>query len=66
MAYAEVVPNRCEGFGFCEEVAGEVFQVNDDGNVLILQQPVPEHLKAAAEAAVRACPVAAIRLGNDE
>jgi ferredoxin len=66
VGHAEIVPNRCEGFGFCEEVAGEVFQVSHDGNVQVLQKPVPERLRAAAEAAVRACPVAAIKLSDDE
>jgi ferredoxin len=66
MIRAEVEPGRCEGFGFCEELAPEIFQVEDDGDVLILQDHVPEHLQAGAEAAVRACPVAAIRLGGDD
>lgn len=64
--YVKVVPNRCEGFGFCAELAGEIFQASDEGDVVILQQAVPDHLRPAAEAAVHACPVQAIRLSNSE
>jgi len=26
---------RCDGFGFCEEVAPEVFRIDEDGNLQI-------------------------------
>jgi ferredoxin len=53
---------RCDGFGFCEDVAPEVFRVDDDGNLHILVDSVPADLVEKVETATRACPVAALRL----
>jgi ferredoxin len=53
---------RCEGFGFCEEVAPEVFQVDDDGDLSILRPQIPPELEEKVQAATRVCPVAALKL----
>ncbi|MER5832695.1 ferredoxin [Streptomyces sp. NPDC002130] len=56
----ELVPGRSEGRAVCEVIAPEVFRVDDDGMV----QLVPgggDHDDATALAAVRSCPVAALR-----
>jgi len=54
--------DRCDGFGYCEQQAPEVFRLDDDGNLIIGQPEVPDALAARVEAATRACPVAALRL----
>jgi ferredoxin len=54
--------SRCEGFGFCEEVAPEVFETDDDGNLTILCAEIPPELEEKVQAATRACPVAALKL----
>ncbi|GAA4402302.1 hypothetical protein GCM10023147_42730 [Tsukamurella soli] len=54
---------RCEGFGFCEEVAPEFFEIDDSGVLTVLRKDVPVDLEKKVQAAVRACPVAALRLG---
>ena len=53
---------RCDGFGFCEEVAPEVFRIDDDGNLEVLIESIPPELAEKVQAAARACPVAALRL----
>lgn len=53
---------RCDGFGFCEEVAPEVFATDDDGNLRILLDDIPPELEERVQAATRACPVAALKL----
>jgi ferredoxin len=53
---------RCEGFGFCEEVAPEVFQTDDEGSLTILHEQIPPLLAEKVQAATRACPVAALKL----
>ncbi|MFB8003084.1 ferredoxin [Nocardia sp. NPDC056000] len=56
--------NRCEGHGMCEERAGRLFRLDDDGNLHFdyENREVPEHDVADATAAVGVCPVAALRI----
>lgn len=58
----EVERDRCEGYGFCEQSAPEVFRLDDEGELEILQHELPDERGPEAEAAVRLCPVAALRL----
>lgn len=53
---------RCEGHGQCEEAAPAVFVLVDEGVATTLVNPVPENLIRQAEAGVRVCPVATIRI----
>ncbi|WP_416972144.1 ferredoxin [Streptomyces sp. 4F14] len=55
----ELVPGRCEGHAVCEAIAPEVFQVDDDGMVQLILGA--DHDGELALAAVRSCPVAALR-----
>lgn len=54
--------DMCQGHGNCEGDAPEVFQLDDDGNVQILQKSPPEELRAKVELAVKYCPTRAIRI----
>jgi ferredoxin len=51
--------DRCEGHGMCEQVAPHVFELNDDGFPQILAEGVDD---LSVRAAVRSCPVAALRI----
>jgi len=53
---------RCEGYGFCEERAPELLHLDDEGQLLIARADVAEAEADKARAAVRSCPVAALRL----
>jgi ferredoxin len=55
---------RCEGHGLCEEAAPELMHLDDDGELVLDATEVPEGSPqaAAASAAVRVCPVAALKL----
>jgi ferredoxin len=55
---------RCEGHGFCEEAAPELFELGDDGELVVKGTDVPAELVEKANAAVLACPVAAIKLSE--
>jgi ferredoxin len=48
----------------CEQAAPEVFGLDDDGFVTVLLDDIPDALAEKAEAATRACPVAALRTGR--
>lgn len=56
---------RCEGHGLCEEAAPHLMHLDDEGELVVDVGRVDasdEKALAAARAAVRACPVAALRL----
>ncbi|WP_285189431.1 ferredoxin [Rhodococcus sp. MEB041] len=60
----DVDSTRCEGYGFCEERAGDLVRLDEDGIPEILVDSVPEERYDAARSAVRSCPVAALRLAE--
>lgn len=55
---------RCEGHGLCEEAAAGLMHLDDDGELVLdvddVEAGTPQ--AAAAQAAVRVCPVAALGL----
>jgi ferredoxin len=60
MSRVEVDRDRCVGSGACEALAPEVFEVDDDG-VLVVHRPEPadDELDDVREA-VRGCPTRAL------
>ncbi|NVI88095.1 ferredoxin [Actinomadura sp. BRA 177] len=53
---------RCEGHGLCEEAAPELMHLDDDGELVLDRAEIGDADAPQAKAAVRACPVAALRL----
>jgi ferredoxin len=56
---------RCEGHGLCEEVAPKLMHLDDKGDLILDVENVDDNDQAAvdaAKAAVRVCPVAALKL----
>ena len=63
MAFRVVVDfDLCESNAVCMAVAPEVFEVDDDDNLNVLQEEPPEELRAKVEEAVRRCPKQALAL----
>ncbi len=58
----EVDLNKCTGHGICESIAEDVFEVQDDGIVRILDNERPESDRDRVQQAVTLCPTAALRL----
>jgi ferredoxin len=54
--------SRCEGHGLCEEAAPQLMHLDDDGELVLHREQVDEADAALANAAVRVCPVAALRI----
>ena len=52
----------CESNAICMAVAPEVFEVDDDDNLNLLQEEPPEDLRPKVEEAVRRCPKQALSL----
>jgi ferredoxin len=52
----------CESNAICMSVAPEVFEVDDDDNLNLLQEEPPEELRPKVEEAVRRCPKQALSI----
>jgi ferredoxin len=60
-----VESNRCELHGECVMAVPEIFEIEDDKDVVTLINPEPgEHLRSKVEDAVLMCPAAAISLAD--
>lgn len=57
-----VDPAKCTGHGICESIADEVFEVRDDGTVVIHDAERPEVDRGRMQQAVTQCPAAALTL----
>ena len=55
----------CESNALCMKAAPEVFRVNADDQLELLQETPPESLRAQVEEAVRKCPRGALRITGD-
>ncbi|WIX75233.1 ferredoxin [Amycolatopsis carbonis] len=53
---------RCTGLGICESFAPEVFEVDDNGDLVLSSETVPDGLESEVEQAVTGCPTEALRL----
>lgn len=52
----------CESHGQCEFAAPEVFTIDDNGDLQLLQETPPDSERANVEQAVRRCPSRALGL----
>lgn len=56
--------DRCEGYGMCQQAAPELLHLNEDDEPIIDVGEITSAHKPLADAAVRACPVAALSLSG--
>ncbi|MDX2600337.1 ferredoxin [Streptomyces caniscabiei] len=56
---------KCTGLGICESMAPDVFEVDDDGALVLMTESVPEGRRAEIEAVVSNCPTEALRLSGE-
>jgi ferredoxin len=52
----------CEGHGMCEATSHEYFELDDTATVTVLNEHPPDSDRSFVQAAVDACPVAALQL----
>lgn len=55
----------CQGHGVCESEAPELFEVNRDRKVVVLDDAPPDARRRAAELAVKYCPTHALKIIDD-
>ncbi|MFE2995774.1 ferredoxin [Nocardia sp. NPDC059246] len=53
---------KCTGLGICESIAPDVFEVDEDGDLVLLQEKITEDMRATVEEAIAGCPTFALRL----
>ena len=53
---------RCTGIGICEALAPNVFEVDDNGELVVLSADVPEDAHDEVTEAVEGCPTMALKL----
>jgi ferredoxin len=54
--------DRCTGMGMCESLAPDVFEVDDDGSLILHTEEVSQDQEAEVREAVAACPTEALSL----
>jgi ferredoxin len=55
----------CDGNGVCTIEAPELLEINDNDDLVVLREDVPDALLAKAEAAVRVCPKHALKIAHE-
>lgn len=53
---------KCTGLGICEAMAPDVFEVDENGDLVLLTEQVDADGLDEARAAVEGCPTEALRL----
>jgi ferredoxin len=51
---------KCTGLGICESIAPDIFEVNDEGGLVLAGEIVPEDLLDHVRQAVEHCPTRAL------
>ena len=54
--------SKCTGLGICESLAPEFFEVNDDGDLVLLREDITDAELQEVEEAVAGCPTEALRI----
>ncbi len=53
--------DKCTGIGLCESLCPDMFEVNDDGVLDLIQgEEIPDDLVGDVDAAISGCPTAAL------
>ncbi|MEV6903365.1 ferredoxin [Amycolatopsis sp. NPDC051372] len=60
MAKLTADTDLCQGYGNCLTTADDVYDIDDDGKVVLLTETIPEADRARVEAAALSCPVKAL------
>jgi ferredoxin len=56
---------KCTGLGLCEAAAPAVFEIDEEGQLMVLTPQVPADQLEVVEAAVKGCPTQALSLVED-
>ncbi|MCX6398476.1 MAG: ferredoxin [Propionibacteriales bacterium] len=54
--------DKCTGLGICESLAPDFFEVNDDGELIVLKEDISDADLQEVEEAVGGCPTEALKI----
>ncbi|WP_460847648.1 ferredoxin [Nocardioides ultimimeridianus] len=54
--------DKCTGLGICESLAPAFFEVNDDGDLVLLREDITDAELQEVEEAVTGCPTEALQI----
>jgi ferredoxin len=54
--------DKCTGLGICESIAPDVFEVDDDGSLQLLEEAPDESRRGELQEAVDGCPTGALSI----
>ncbi|MFL6106603.1 MAG: ferredoxin [Marmoricola sp.] len=54
--------SKCTGLGICESLAPGFFEVDDDGDLVLLKEDITDAELQEVEEAVAGCPTEALRI----
>ena len=54
--------DKCTGLGICESLAPDFFEVNDDGELVLLKEDITDGELQEVEEAVAGCPTEALTI----
>jgi ferredoxin len=57
--------DACQGYANCVVAAGDLFDIDDDGVVVLLRTEVAESERARVTEAARSCPVSALSIEHE-
>ena len=58
----EVDFDKCTGLGICESLAPDFFEIDDNGDLLLLKEDVTDEELQSVEESVAGCPTEALRI----
>ncbi len=65
MAIVKADFDICEGYANCVIAAPDVYDISDEGTVVLLKQEISEEERARVDEAVNSCPVSALAIEDE-
>ncbi len=57
--------DTCQGYANCVIAAPDVYDISDEGTVVLLKQEISEEERAKVDEAVNSCPVSALSIEDE-
>lgn len=65
MAVVKADFEACQGYANCVMAAPEVYDIDDEGTVVLLKEEISEEERAKVDEAVNSCPVSALSIEDE-
>lgn len=65
MAVVRADMEMCQGYANCVIAAPDVYDIDDEGTVVLLKETISEQERAGVDEAVNSCPVSALSIEDE-